>query len=116
MLTAFGYPMIVCLVYLFIVGTVVGSFLNVCIYRIPTKDRLLDSLRAIVSPKSRCPKCGNGIPIWFNVPVLGWIVTGLICAAGGFVWIKVLDNSKKKQVVDVCIAMYYKTLGRFRFQ
>ena len=44
------------------------------------------------------------------------IVTGLICAAGGFVWIKVLDNSKKKQVVDVCIAMYYKTLGRFRFQ
>jgi len=73
-LTAFGYPMIVCLVYLFIVGTVVGSFLNVCIYRIPTKDRLLDSLHAIVSPKSRCPKCGNGIPMWFNVPVLGWLM------------------------------------------
>ncbi|MHC4877331.1 MAG: prepilin peptidase [Planctomycetota bacterium] len=74
MLTAFGYPMIVCLVYLFIIGTVVGSFLNVCIYRIPTRDRLLDSLHAIVSPKSRCPKCGNGIPTRFNVPVLGWLL------------------------------------------
>lgn len=74
MLTAFGYPMVVCLVYLFIVGTVVGSFLNVCIYRIPTRDRLLESLHAIVSPRSRCPKCGQGIPLRFNVPVLGWVL------------------------------------------
>lgn len=74
MLTMFGYPMAFCLVYLFIIGAVVGSFLNVCIYRIPTEERLLKSLHGIVSPRSRCPRCRNGIPPWANVPILGWLI------------------------------------------
>jgi len=73
-LTAFGFPMWVCLAYLFILGTVVGSFLNVCIYRIPTQERFWDSLRAIVYPPSRCPRCRNRIPAWFNIPVFGWLM------------------------------------------
>ena len=47
-MTAFGLPMWICLSYLFVLGTVVGSFLNVCIYRIPTKDGFWDSMRAII--------------------------------------------------------------------
>lgn len=74
MMTAFGLPMWICLVWLFVFGTVVGSFLNVCIYRIPTKEGLLESLHAIVFPASRCPKCQNRIPGWANVPIFGWLV------------------------------------------
>lgn len=74
MLTAFGYPMWVCVTYLFILGTVVGSFLNVCIYRIPTQERFWASLHAIVSPRSRCPRCRNHIPACFNIPILGWLM------------------------------------------
>ena len=48
-------------------GAVVGSFLNVCILRLP-KDE------SIVSPPSRCPKCGSGIRWFDNVPVLSWLI------------------------------------------
>jgi len=73
-LTAFGLPMWLCLSYLFVLGTVVGSFLNVCIYRIPTKEGFWESLYAVIYPKSRCPRCRNAIPPWANVPILGWLM------------------------------------------
>ena len=73
-MTAFGLPMWICLIYLFVLGTVVGSFLNVCIYRIPTKEGFWDSLRAIVYPPSRCPSCMHRIPGVFNIPLLGWLM------------------------------------------
>jgi leader peptidase (prepilin peptidase) / N-methyltransferase len=48
-------------------GALFGSFLNVCIVRLP-----LD--QSIVHPRSRCPRCGAGI-VWFdNVPVLSWLL------------------------------------------
>ncbi|GAB4390270.1 MAG: A24 family peptidase [Thermodesulfovibrionales bacterium] len=47
-------------------GLVVGSFLNVCIWRIPRKQ-------SIISPSSRCPSCGTPIAPWDNVPVLSYI-------------------------------------------
>jgi leader peptidase (prepilin peptidase) / N-methyltransferase len=53
-------------VYIFIIGAIVGSFLNVCIYRIP-----LD--QSIVTPRSRCPKCGTLIPWYHNVPILSFV-------------------------------------------
>jgi len=73
-LTAFGLPMPICLAYLFVLGAVVGSFLNVCIYRIPTKERFWESLYAVVYPKSRCPRCQKSIPPWANIPILGWLM------------------------------------------
>lgn len=50
----------------FILGTVVGSFLNVCIYRIPAG-------KSVVSPPSHCPKCENQIRWYQNIPILSYV-------------------------------------------
>ncbi len=55
-----------------LLGLVVGSFANVCIHRIPLGQ-------SIVSPPSRCPKCGALIRPRDNVPVLGWTLLGGRC-------------------------------------
>lgn len=48
-------------------GSLIGSFLNVCIYRIPEK-------KSIVSPSSSCPSCGRAIRFYDNIPVLSFIM------------------------------------------
>jgi leader peptidase (prepilin peptidase) / N-methyltransferase len=50
----------------FLFGLLIGSFLNVCITRIPAGV-------SIVSPSSRCPDCGSAIKPYDNVPVLSWL-------------------------------------------
>jgi len=71
--TFLGVPQWILLCYLFIVGSVVGSFLNVCIYRMPLHDRLGDQLRGLLSPPSRCPRCGKRLLLRDNLPIVGWI-------------------------------------------
>jgi leader peptidase (prepilin peptidase)/N-methyltransferase len=53
-------------IMLFCFGAVVGSFLNVCIYRLPRDESL-------VTPPSHCPHCGQGVAWHDNVPILGWL-------------------------------------------
>ena len=53
--------------WLFAVGGVVGSFLNVVVYRLPLGISL-------VYPPSRCPKCENLIRWYDNIPIFGWIM------------------------------------------
>ncbi len=53
--------------FAFVLGLVVGSFLNVCILRIPAGE-------SIVRPASHCPKCGKPIAPYDNVPVLSWLL------------------------------------------
>lgn len=60
------------LILSFIVGSMVGSFLNVCVYRLPRNE-------SIVKPRSRCPKCGNSIAWYDNIPVISWLVLGAHC-------------------------------------
>ena len=50
----------------FAFGCIVGSFLNVCIYRMP-----LDL--SVVTPPSHCPHCKYSIPFYLNVPLLTWL-------------------------------------------
>jgi len=57
----------------FILGAVVGSFLNVCIYRIPAG-------KSVVSPPSSCPYCGYRIRWYQNVPILSYLFLGGKCA------------------------------------
>lgn len=59
-------------VLVFVVGACVGSFLNVCIYRIPRGE-------SVIFPASRCPKCGSAIRWYDNVPVLSWFMLGGRC-------------------------------------
>jgi leader peptidase (prepilin peptidase)/N-methyltransferase len=58
---------------LFVIGAVLGSFLNVCIYRIPKHERLWDQLRGLSYPPSSCPSCGNRISRKDNIPIFGWL-------------------------------------------
>ncbi len=51
----------------FVVGAVVGSFLNVVIWRIPREE-------SIVSPGSRCPHCHNSIRFYDNIPIVSYLI------------------------------------------
>ena len=58
----------------FIVGLIIGSFLNVCIYRIPSEGL------SIHSPHhSFCPSCGNTIRVYDNIPILSYLILGGKC-------------------------------------
>jgi len=53
--------------YVFVFGAVVGSFLNVVIYRLPRQQSL-------VRPRSACPSCGATIRWFDNIPILSWLM------------------------------------------
>jgi leader peptidase (prepilin peptidase) / N-methyltransferase len=59
-------PLLLILTTLFIFGLCVGSFVNVCIHRIPRK-------KSIVSPGSACPFCNTPIPFWANIPLVSFL-------------------------------------------
>jgi leader peptidase (prepilin peptidase)/N-methyltransferase len=57
----------------FIFGMCIGSFLNVCIYRVPTAKSIIDPRRSI------CPSCGNNIAFYDNIPVLSYLILKRRC-------------------------------------
>jgi len=57
-------------------GCVVGSFLNVCIYRLPIR-------KSIVWPASACTKCGHELSWYENVPIASWLVLRARCRQCG---------------------------------
>jgi len=71
-----GETVVIISVFFFLFGIIVGSFLNVCITRIPEEI-------SIVSPGSRCPKCGTPIKAYDNVPVFAWLWLRGKCRACG---------------------------------
>lgn len=89
-------PLAVVLGIAFILGAMVGSFLNVVIYRLPKmldqmwRAECLDYLElppeqsteklSLVLPRSRCPSCGNAIKPWHNIPIIGYLFLRGRCA------------------------------------
>ncbi len=81
----------------FLLALVIGSFLNVVIYRLPImmerdwraqcaevaespETELPEGRFNLVVPRSRCPSCGAGIASWHNIPVLSYLALGGRCA------------------------------------
>lgn len=60
------------LIFSLVMGCMVGSFLNVCIYRLPRN-------LSVVRPRSKCPKCDNGIAWYDNFPIVSWLALGAKC-------------------------------------
>ena len=62
--------------WVFAVGAVVGSFLNVVIARVPKGE-------SIVTPRSRCPRCMNPIAWYDNIPLVSWLLLRARCRKCG---------------------------------
>ncbi|MHC4261265.1 MAG: prepilin peptidase [Planctomycetota bacterium] len=60
-------------------GAIVGSFLNVAIYRLPRPD-----LTVSKPARSQCPSCGHGIRWYENLPIVSWVALRGRCAACGW--------------------------------
>ena len=64
---------IILIIMTFVFGTMIGSFLNVVIYRIPEGE-------SIVFPSSRCQSCHTPLKWYHNIPLFSWIFLGGKCA------------------------------------
>jgi leader peptidase (prepilin peptidase)/N-methyltransferase len=84
----------------FIFGTMVGSFLNVCIARIPNDE-------SVVRPPSHCPKCRRSIRFYDNVPIISFLILLGRCRACGerisprYLFVEALTGS-------LAVALYYQ--------
>ena len=54
-------------IYIFLFGMCIGSFMNVCIYRLPLEKSMADP------PRSACPHCGSMIKYYDNIPILSYL-------------------------------------------
>jgi len=54
-------------IFIFMFGAIIGSFLNVCIHRLPKNE-------SIINPPSHCTACGKNIPWYDNIPMLSYLI------------------------------------------
>jgi leader peptidase (prepilin peptidase)/N-methyltransferase len=67
-------PEIVIVILAGVYGSLLGSFLNVCVYRLPREQ-------SVILPRSRCPRCGTPVAWYDNLPVLSWLALRGRCRA-----------------------------------
>ena len=82
-------------------GAVLGSFLNVVIHRVPRRESL-------VSPGSRCPRCGTAVKPYDNVPVISWLVLRGRCRECG------APISPRYPVVELVTALVFAAVVAIR--
>jgi leader peptidase (prepilin peptidase)/N-methyltransferase len=73
MLELLSWPLVA---FTFAFGATVGSFLNVCIHRIPADE-------SVVRPRSRCPGCRSLIAWYDNIPIVSWLLLRARCRRCG---------------------------------
>ncbi len=115
-------------IFVFILGSIVGSFLNVCIWRLPKEE-------SVVTPRSHCVNCRKPIYWYDNVPFLSYVFLGGKCrfckakisfryflvellTAGMFVWFfSVFGISVKFFVYTaLCCGLIVATFVDFKYQ
>jgi leader peptidase (prepilin peptidase)/N-methyltransferase len=84
-----------------VLGLVVGSFLNVVIYRVPRNE-------SIVTPRSACPTCGASIRERDNIPVVSWLVLRGRCRS-----CQAPISARYPLVELACAALFAGTAARF---
>jgi leader peptidase (prepilin peptidase)/N-methyltransferase len=104
---------------MFAMGLSFGSFLNVCIYRLPRG-------KSVVAPRSACPNCGDLIPLYHNIPVLSWLLLRGRCRAckepisprylviellTGFLFLSCYTHLGLTLVMLKCVVLGYLLLG-----
>jgi leader peptidase (prepilin peptidase)/N-methyltransferase len=72
------YPRPVVIALAALLGGMIGSFLNVCILRWGAEPK-----ESVVSPRSRCPRCGAGVAWHDNIPVISWLILRGRCRGCG---------------------------------
>ncbi len=84
-------------VYAFITGACIGSFLNVCVYRIPLN-------RSVVHPGSHCAACGAPIEWYHNLPIVSWLwLRGRAACCGTRIDLRYC-------LVEACMALLFMAL------
>ncbi|HZR31949.1 MAG TPA: prepilin peptidase [Terriglobales bacterium] len=95
---------------IFVFGLLFGSFLNVCIHRLPRH-------LSVVHPGSACPKCNTPIRFYDNVPVLSWLVLRGRCRhckaaiSGRYIAVEVLTAS----LFVACYARFGLTVATVKY-
>ena len=81
-------------------GLCIGSFLNVCIYRMPLG-------RSITLPSSRCFACGLVLPWWRNIPVFSWLAQRGRCGCG------MVKLTARYPLVEILTAIWFTAVWHF---
>ena len=77
----------------FLIGLFFGSFLNVCIVRVPRGE-------SVVTPRSHCMACGHGVRWYDNLPVLSWVLLRGKCRDCG------AQISRRYPVVELAVGLW----------
>ncbi len=85
-----------------VVGLVIGSFLNVVVWRVPRDE-------SIVSPPSACPSCGTTIAARDNIPVLSWLLLRGRCRSCS------APISKRYPLVELGTSALFALMGYWAF-
>lgn len=75
----YDLPAYFMLSWLFLYGAVIGSFLTVCIHRLPQHESIWAAWRSLAGSPSQCDRCHQKLLARDNIPILGWLLLGGRC-------------------------------------